>query len=306
MANCTTSDHNYVSPFFFINMLVILMLLLFRLVLLFIWYRPRPQCTTCYFTLNESDTALSDRVKYVDDIFQNLSDIPKKIHVSWKTKAILSPKYDKFYIVKQGIRSLQSLNPEYELILHDDDDVHAYLRQHLSESDYKLIKSRKIVEQVDLWRLLKMYYEGGIYTDIDRLHDTPLRDVLGKPNIKCMLPIFEDTDFTQDFMISSPGNEIHRLAIELNLQRRKSGWKGIFQLGPATYFHAATYVLLGDYKATSPSQLTLMQLRHIISHSKYLDTFKEFGSLQLTYRGVPELSDKYAFYEACNVQHWMS
>ena len=250
---------------------------------------------------------LQDRISYVNEIFRNLSVIPKRIHVSWKIKDILSPEWAHFSTVKHGLHALRDLNPEYELIFSDDADVEKYLQLYLSQGDYALIKPRKIVEKVDLWRYLKMYHEGGIYSDIDRVHDTPFRDVLVKKNLKCFLSVWKETDFSQDILISAPGNEIYRLAIQMNLQRRREGWVDIMALGPCTLFHAACYVLLGEHKARKPSRKTLADLRRIIIDSDFLDTFAE-DDTRVTFlnkNGYPT-DDKDAFYKKCNVIHWTS
>ena len=99
-------------------------------------------------------------------------------------------------MTRNGIQNMKQLNPEYKFVISDDNDVEQYLIDHLDKSDYELIKDRHIVEKVDLWRLLKLYREGGVYTDIDRLCNIPLRDVIHK-STKCIIPIH--TLFTHKF-----------------------------------------------------------------------------------------------------------
>src|SRR5210317_1940061 len=92
-------------------------------------------------------------------------NIPKIIHVSWKTKNILN---DKSPVILNGLVNLKKINPNYKLEISDDNDVEIYLKSRLKKWDYIKIKNKKIVEKIDLWRLLKIYNEGGIYVDIDR------------------------------------------------------------------------------------------------------------------------------------------
>jgi len=46
--------------------------------------------------------------------------------------------------------------------------VDNYLRENISDEDYGLIRDSGIVEKLDLWRLVKLYNEGGLYIDLDR------------------------------------------------------------------------------------------------------------------------------------------
>jgi len=80
----------------------------------------------------------------------------------------LNGEYDNFNIIKYGIKSIRILNPEYQIEISDDMDIDNYLKQHIKQYDYNLIKDKHIVEKTDLWRLLKIYNEGGIYVDLDR------------------------------------------------------------------------------------------------------------------------------------------
>ena len=45
------------------------------------------------------------------------------------------------------------------------------------------------VEKSDLWRLLKLYHEGGIYSDVDRLHNMRVQSVSDE-HTKLLLPAF--------------------------------------------------------------------------------------------------------------------
>ena len=65
-----------------------------------------------------------------------------------------------------------------------------YMRDKLSPLDFELIDgAQKIVEKSDLWRLLVMCHEGGMYMDIDRLINRGMGSLIG-PNTRMLLPIF--------------------------------------------------------------------------------------------------------------------
>ena len=237
----------------------------------------------------------------IDNLFKNLGPIEKKIHISWKKKNILDLNFN---IVKHGIKQLKDLNPEYTFEISDNDDVKKFIKKHISKDNYDLIKDRNIVEKVDLWRLLKIYHEGGFYMDVDRLCNIPLRDIVNSDH-KCILPMHHDIDFAQDIMMSSSKNIIFKKAIDMNLTRRKEGCTDIISMGPITYFHAITKILLGEQIARYPSKDNLIKLRSIISNCKYLGTFKEDPPYNtLVYRGENIVFDKNQFYRYCDVDHW--
>ena len=240
---------------------------------------------------------------YLNNIFKNYGPIEKKIHISWKNKDILNTD---FSIIKNGIKALKNLNPEYEFEISDDNDVDNYIKTHISKEDYNLIKDKYIVEKTDVWRLLKIYHEGGIYMDIDRLCNIPLSEII-KPNVKCILPMHYDIDFSQDIMVSCSNNILHKKAIELNLERRRNGWNDVLSLAPITYFHAITKVLLGEQINRYPNIENLNKLRNIINDCIYLDTYKEDSPYNsLMYRGDPVVLDKNELYKYCDTKHWVS
>ena len=127
--------------------------------------------------------------------------IPKKIHLTWKDKDLLESSSP---IVSEGVRKLIDLNPDWSAVIHDDEDVDNYLREKLG-SDYSLIANAHIVQKSDLWRLVLLFEEGGLYIDIDRFIDTPLNDLL-EPNAQWVLPTCRDYDFSHDFMMTAPQN----------------------------------------------------------------------------------------------------
>jgi len=157
------------------------------------------------------------------------------------------------------------MNPDWTLHFADDIAMDGYIEKHLPKADWELIRHQHSVERADVWRLLIVYHEGGYYQDMDRVYNRPLADIL-KPNTKMLLPVNCDVNFAQDLMCSAPCNDIHRAALELNLQRRrafaadtkreltdnmrKSGFNrtrlDILSMGPVAYFNAATLVLFGQ------------------------------------------------------------
>lgn len=237
----------------------------------------------------------------INNIFSQYGPIEKKIHISWKNKNIIEKNYN---IIKNGILQVKQLNPDYEFTISDDNDIDEYLQKHISEEDYNLIKDRKIVEKTDLWRLIKIYNEGGVYLDIDRFCNIPFSDII-KSHTKCILPMYYDRDFAQDFLCSCSKNIIFKRAIELNLERRKGGSTDIMYLGPNTYFNAATEILLGRQLNRDPEKSEIFLLRILIANSPFLESFREDPPYHTTIYIGPHIHfDKDVMYKNEQVKAW--
>ena len=111
--------------------------------------------------------------------------IPKTVHMSWKDKSILESTNP---LVIEGVKKLIKLNPEWEVTIYDDAEIDSYLKEQLEPQHYELIKDKHIVQKTDLWRLVKLFIEGGVYMDIDRFCNTSF-DSLLKENTKWVLPL---------------------------------------------------------------------------------------------------------------------
>jgi len=231
----------------------------------------------------------------IDEIFQHLPAIAKKINISWKNKNIINSEYS---IIVNGIQKMKDLNPDYEFCIHDDDDVEAYLQANLDSADYSLIKDKRIVEKTDLWRLLIIYEQGGIYANIERFCNIPFSKIITSDEIKCVLPTYFNADVSQDIIISCSGNPILKKAIDLNLLRRRQSHRpDIYFLGPVTYFNAATEVLLGKSYNRDPGITVMERLRELIHSSKHMKTYREEPFFNtITYRGIPVINDKNSMY----------
>ena len=142
--------------------------------------------------------------------------------------------------------------------------------------------------------------------DIDRFYNIPLSNII-KDDIKCILPMHYDIDFSQDIMISCSGNSIHKRAIELNLERRRNRCTDVLTLGPITYYHAITEVLLGKQLQRYPDHNDLKLLREVINSSRYMYTYREDPPFNtIVYNGNNLNNDKYSFYNSQDVTHWVS
>ena len=181
---------------------------------------------------------------------------------------------------------MAALNPEYQIAISTDAEVDEYLKTYLSWWDYTKIKNKKIVEKIDLWRLIKLYEEGGIYIDIDRYCNIAWKDVIGE-DIKCILPTHRDIDFSQDIMISCPKNPIFKKAIRYNLRKR---WlinpRGVFHLGPPLYMRVAE-IVLERYKR-KPGLGIMQSLRSAIESSEHIATYRKTCRTILSYTDMTQ------------------
>ena len=234
-------------------------------------------------------------------------NIPKIIHISWKTKDILDVNH---IFPKNCIQRLVELADGWTPVISDDSDVEKYLKDNLPHSDYERLKDCHIVEKTDVWRLLKMYNEGGLYSDIDRLCNTSINSIISE-DTKVVLPECENSDFSQDFMCSAPNNPMFLEALIINLERRRNGCRDIFLLGPQTYFHGITKVMTGQMIKTQPGQKIFESLRYMINQSGFIVTYRENPPYDtIMYRPENKQIDfdhelmKRDFYAKYNLKHW--
>ena len=233
--------------------------------------------------------------------------IPKIVHVCWDDKDVMdhpSP------LIQYGLKNLQTLNPDWTIKIYSESEVNEYLARHLVASDLQLLAETHIVERSDLWRLFKIYYEGGVYTDIDRFCNRSFDSIL-KPNTQWVLPTQNEFDFCQDFMMSSPGNPAFGLALDLVLSRRRAGETNTYYLGPQTYMHAVTKSLCGKEINTNPGATVFEQIREAIAQHPFIVTHRENGphdtviyqpdadSVELDF-----VTLKREFYQSYGVGHW--
>ena len=231
--------------------------------------------------------------------------IPKKVHLSWKTKDLLdsgSP------LVQEGMKKLVELNPDWDVQISTDDEVDGYLQAQLDPKLYELIADKHVVQKTDLWRLIKLYTEGGVYVDIDRFVNTPL-DELVDEGTKWVVPTCRDYDFSHDFMMTAPQNPVYSTAARLYLQRLQEGHNSIYFLGPQTYMHAITLVLTGEMINTDPGIEVFEKIRETMEAAGFIKTYREDPPYDtIIYRngalGLDWEQEKRKFYAESGLKHW--
>jgi mannosyltransferase OCH1-like enzyme len=231
--------------------------------------------------------------------------IPKLVHLTWKTKDIFDSQTP---LVVNGVRKLVDLNPDWQVAVYDDDEVDLDLKNCLDKKDYDLLQDVHIVAKTDIWRLLKIYIEGGLYIDIDRLYNISLSNIITSDSIKWVLPTYLDFDFSHDFMCSAPNNPVYLQAINMYLERRKHH-TSVYFLGPQTYMHAITKSIFGEEINTNPGIEGFARIREIINQMPFIVTYRETPPYDtIVYKdnnsGLNHEALKRTLYKDFNLKHW--
>lgn len=231
--------------------------------------------------------------------------IPKIIHLSWKTKDLLKSESP---LVTEGVKRLVELNPDWQVTIYDDADVDEYLKNKICPEAYALIADKHIVQKTDLWRLIKLFEEGGVYMDIDRFVDTPLDDLIDE-NTKWVLPTCRDYDFSHDFMMTAPGNPAYYTTAMLYLQRLEEGHTSVYFLGPQTYMHGITLTVMGEMIDTNPGVEVFDKMREVLTSSGFVKMYREDPPYNtIVFRGqhlgLDWEQEKRNFYAESGLRHW--
>jgi mannosyltransferase OCH1-like enzyme len=87
--------------------------------------------------------------------------IPKIIYQTWKTKSL----HNNCLMIRDNI---QRLNPNYQIVLYDDDDIDNFIKNNFDEFTYNCFQQLNVgAAKADFWRYCVLYINGGVYLDID-------------------------------------------------------------------------------------------------------------------------------------------
>ena len=246
----------------------------------------------------------------------NINSIPKVLHVSWNNKDILSSQSP---LILNGLKNFETINPDWKIEISDDDDVDNYIKKHVSVKHYNLIKNKHIVQKTDLWRLLKIHNEGGLYIDIDRYVNIPMAKIINK-HTKCILPICGRSDFSQDFVCGVPNFYIHKNAINSYLKFLELG-KSVFECGPISYMHSVSESLCGYKAERRPGNKFWNDAISTINQSPDIESYIEGDSFdKILFKYDPKTfvylngdsqdlytefkNQKADFYNSQSIEHW--
>lgn len=231
--------------------------------------------------------------------------IPKVIHIAWNDKNVLDNPHP---LITNGLLNLKNLNPDWKIEISDDQDIDLFLKNNLSQDDYNIVKDIGIVPKTDIWRLLKIYNEGGLYVDIDRFCNKSL-DLLLDSDTRWVLPICDYSDFSHDFMMSSSENPAFYYAISFYFMRRREGITNTYFLGVQNYMHAVTHTLFDRIVDVRPGKEFFNEAISALSNHSFIKLIHEKPpSDTVIFQG--DLSfDRWAtikksFYKENNIKHW--
>ena len=211
-------------------------------------------------------------------------------------------------MIIHGLRALIDLNPDWTVTLYTPPDIDQYLREYLQHHEYQMVCGRNFVSRTDIWRMIKMFNEGGLYMDLDRLVNIPLCHILDDDRVTWVCPTHDEYDFSNDFLLSAPGNPVFAITAQMYLQRLQQGWHQQFLLGPQIFMHACTLELCGEIIDINPGQEKFDFIRQRIAQYSFIKTYREIRhNDMIIYRGSmgDELeSMKRQFYAKEGVRHW--
>lgn len=124
--------------------------------------------------------------------------IPKVIYMTYKTK--ISDKY---------IRSWKRLNPGYKIDFSLDDKCIEFLNKEFGTNYGDLFKKiPKGMYKADLWRLCKLYLNGGVYADVDLVPRIAIDKIIKNKHTFYTCIAANNKSCFQAFIITTPKNPL--------------------------------------------------------------------------------------------------
>lgn len=134
--------------------------------------------------------------------------IPKKIHQTWYKKDIPKP-------IQKNIDNMKKLNPNYEYFFYDDDDIKKYLEENCDKTINTCFAKLKIgAEKADFFRYIILYYQGGIYLDLDSIINKNLDKLIENKSAVISRETHKDL-FLQWCLMFCPKHPILKKTIDL-------------------------------------------------------------------------------------------
>lgn len=156
--------------------------------------------------------------------------IPKKIWFTWKHKILDGNRLIWF-------NSWKRLNPNYEIILMDDNDINNYIKLNFPDI-YDIFISIPIgAMKADIWRYCIIYNEGGFYTDIDTECYVPIDKWCSIDNYEMIISNENDWNLCQYTFGAIPNHPALKCVIDLCIERIKSNdrYNILYSTGPDVF-----------------------------------------------------------------------
>jgi GR25 family glycosyltransferase involved in LPS biosynthesis len=173
------------------------------------------------FTVDNTDNDSTIHTDHTDDHimfsintlskFNEIKNIkfPKVIYMCDKT----------FEFIEKYSQNWKRLNPDYEIVLFDNNLCEEFLEQEFSslhKEIFRYIPDGPI--KADFWRLCILYKNGGVYTDADNEPLLPLRDFIESNVDFVTCSSYWDKmnfNFNPNFIIAKAGEKILKDSIDL-------------------------------------------------------------------------------------------
>jgi len=130
--------------------------------------------------------------------------IPKIIHLTYKHAP---PAY--------VLDRWRTLNPDYVIEFSNDEDCLQFMKENTTPEIVRLYQEiRNPMYMSDLWRLFKLYKEGGVYADIDLVPYVPLDELFKDSYTLYSNLSAEPNSIFQALLATTPKNSIIQKCIE--------------------------------------------------------------------------------------------
>lgn len=118
------------------------------------------------------------------------------------------------------------LNPDWKIEFSTDDDCIEFIDKHFGQEYVDLFNHIKSgANKADLWRLCKLYVEGGVYTDIDIIPFVSIEEMIGDSDFCTCLAINRFSIFQAFIWVKEKENPLLKKFLESLLdQKYRYNW----------------------------------------------------------------------------------
>ena len=233
--------------------------------------------------------------------------IPKVIYQTWITKNL--PKN-----VIEVRNKIQRLNPNYTMILFDDNDMDKWIKENFDESTYNCYNCLTIgAAKADLWRYLILYKNGGIYLDIDSNIIGSLDELINEDDSAIISREGNELGtYLQWCLMFSPEHPILRRTIDNCIKNIMDNIKKIplmdtgYFTGPFP-FTAAVQEIMVQFYYDKHLRLFDVDDNELNNYTNNLNNSVRCRFYKIDYPGFCQFEHPYkkSLYQEANVNHWM-
>jgi alpha 1,6-mannosyltransferase len=137
--------------------------------------------------------------------------IPKKIWQTYRTEYSELPDY-----AKEAAETWINKNPEWEYNYLSDSDVLDFVKDNFGNKWLSIFNSCPVgVMKADIWRIMTLYVNGGIYTDLDTICHVPIDTwIKNIPNKRVILNAEHEIHIQQWTFLSEDSHPLFSYMLE--------------------------------------------------------------------------------------------